>query len=59
MKMDVWHIRAMGHSRAFVNPVFVWEKVILLFRGYYPFNDYLYSKPSEALRKLILNHERG
>lgn len=59
--MHIWHMSGnhkLGlYSRAFAKPVGFYQRVILFIRGWKPFNEYWWSKPSKQLKE-VLKYER-
>lgn len=50
--MKVWHIHVNNSSRAFANPQGVKQRLILLIRGWRPFNHLWWSKSGKKLPSL-------
>lgn len=50
--MEVWHIRTK-YGRAFANPKGIRQRIVLLFRGWTPFNEHWWSKPCKKLAERL------
>ena len=55
--MKIWHIYINNRSRAFANPNSIREYFILFIRGWKPFNNKWWSKPSNNLKIALKNNE--